>query len=171
MLQRLLNLSLVIKLRINDLLNELNSKLKSAKKQSLGKGFTIGNRDELIALVESVRSLLPNVVSDAQEVLNRREAIIQEAKLQAEEVLAQAQIQRDKLASNHEVLLTAAAEAKLLREEVAAEVAKLRNETDEYIDKQLARFEVALTNVLVSVRKGRERLGGELGTEDLSSPN
>lgn len=171
MLQRLLNLSLVIKLRINDLLNELNSKLKSAKKQSLGKGFTIGNRDELIALVESVRSLLPNVVSDAQEVLNRREAIIQEAKLQAEEVLVQAQIQRDKLASNHEVLLTAAAEAKLLREEVAAEVAKLRNETDEYIDKQLARFEVALTNVLVSVRKGRERLGGELGTEDLSSPN
>lgn len=155
-------------MQVNALLNDLVSKLKSAKKQSLGKGFVIGDKDELIALVESVRALLPSVVADAEEILNRRESIIQEAKMQAEKVLAKAEVQRDQLASNHEVLLTAAAQAEALRQEVAAEVEKLRIETDDYIDKQLARFEIALTKVLTSVRKGRERLVSDTETEDRS---
>ena len=155
-------------MHINDLLNELSQKLQSAKKQSLGRGFLIGDKDELIQLIENVRALLPTVVTEAESILTRREEVIRDAKLQAEKILEQAAAQRDKLASNHEVLLTAAAEAEAIRQEVAAEVAKMRTETDDYIDKQLARFEVALTKVLASVRKGRDRLGGDTGFEDLS---
>lgn len=155
-------------MHINDLLNNLSAKLNSAKKQSLGRGYLIGDKDELLALIEDVRALLPTVVEEAETVLAKKDEIIRDAKLQAEKVLEQAAAQRDKLASSHEVLLTAAAEAEAIREEVAAEVAKMRAEADDYIDKQLARFEVALTKVLSTVRKGRDRLGGDSGFEDLS---
>lgn len=155
-------------MHVNDLLNDLVARINAAKKQSLGRGFLIGDKDELLGLVEDVRSLLPTVVSEAEAILQRREEIIREAKLQAERIIEQAAAQRDKLASNHEVLLTAAAEAEAIRAEVNAEVAKMRAEADDYIDKQLARFEVALTKVLATVRKGRDRLGGDGGFEDLS---
>ena len=155
-------------MHINDLLNELLTKLNAAKKQSLGRGFLVSDRDELINLIEDVRSLLPTVVTEAEALLAKRDELIREAKIQAEKILEQAAIQRDKLASSHEVLLTAAAEAEAIRNEVAHEVAKMRAETDDYIDKQLARFEVALTKVLTSVRKGRDKLGGDSGLEDLS---
>jgi len=155
-------------MHINDLLNDLVSKLNSAKKQTLGRGFLIGDKDELVNLIEDVRALLPSVVTEAESILAKRDEVIRDTKLQAERILAQAEMQRDKLASSHEVLLTAAAEAEAIRAEVAQEVAKMRAETDDYIDKQLARFEVALTKVLTSVRKGRDRLGGDAGLEDLS---
>lgn len=155
-------------MHINDLLNDLVNKLNSAKKQSLGRGFLVGDKDELISLVEDVRALLPTVVTEAEEILRKKEELIRDAKIQAERVLEQAATQRDKLASSHEVLLTAAAEAEAIRSEVAAEVAKMRAEADDYIDKQLARFEVALTKVLATVRKGRGRLSGDSEFEDLS---
>lgn len=155
-------------MHINDLLNDLVSKVNAAKKQSLGRGFLVGDKDELLRLIEDVRALLPSVVTEAETILQRREEIIREAKLQSERIIEQANAQRDKLASNHEVLLTAAAEAEAIRQEVATEVAKMRAEADDYIDKQLARFEVALTKVLATVRKGRDRLGGDSGFEDLS---
>jgi cell division septum initiation protein DivIVA len=155
-------------MHVNDLLNELSAKLQAAKKQSLGRGFLIGEKDELLSLVDDVRALLPTVVHEADELLKKRDELIQDAKAQAAKIIEQANIQREKLASSHEVLLTAAAEAEAIREDVAAEVAKLRAEADDYIDKQLARFEVALTKVLASVRKGRERISPESGFEDLS---
>ncbi len=155
-------------MHVNDLLNNLITKLQAAKKQSLGRGYLIGEKDELISLLEDVRALLPTVVHEAEEILQKKDQLIYEAKLQAEKIIEQANLQRDKLASSHEVLLTAAAEAEAMRQEVSAEVAKLRAETDDYIDKQLARFELALTKVLGSVRKGRDRLTPASSYEDLS---
>ena len=151
---------------INDLLNNLAAKINNAKKQQFGRGFIIGDKDELIALIEDVRSLLPTVVHEAEEVLNRKEELIRAAKLQAEQILNQAAEHRDQLASNHEVLLKAAAQAEEMRAQVESEVAKMRAEADDYLDKQLARFEVALTKVLSSVRKGREHLLSESKDED-----
>ena len=155
-------------MQVNDLLNNLITKLQAAKKQSLGRGYLIGEKDELISLLEDVRALLPTVVHEAEEILQKKDQLIYEAKLQAEKIIEQANLQRDKLASSHEVLLTAAAEAEAMRQEVSAELAKLRAETDDYIDKQLARFELALTKVLGSVRKGRDRPTPASGYEDLS---
>jgi hypothetical protein len=155
-------------MHVNDLLDNLITKLQAAKKQSLGRGFIIGEKDELISLLEDVRALLPTVVHEAEDILQKKDQFIYEAKLQAEKIIEQANLQRDKLASSHEVLLTAAAEAEAIRQEVSLEVAKLRAETDDYIDKQLARFELALTKVLASVRKGRDRLTPASGYEDLS---
>jgi len=36
--------------QINDLINQLISRLESAKKQTLGSGFVIGDKEELISL-------------------------------------------------------------------------------------------------------------------------
>ena len=83
----------------------------------------------------------------------------------ASTIISNAQVERDRLASSHEVLLTAASEAEAMRAEVLAELAQMRAETDKYVDGQLARFEAALTKVLGSVRKGRDRLG-PLGPSD-----
>jgi chromosome segregation ATPase len=151
--------------QINDLINQLISRLESAKKQTLGSGFVIGDKEELISLVADIRALLPTVVADAEQIIHQQTELLNSASNKASTIISNAQAERDRLASNHEVLLTAASEAEAMRAEVLAELAQMRAETDKYVDGQLARFEAALTKVLGSVRKGRDRLG-PLGPSD-----
>lgn len=152
-------------MQINDLINQLISRLESAKKQTLGSGFVIGDKEELISLVADIRALLPTVVADAEQIIHQQTELLNSASNKASTIISNAQAERDRLASNHEVLLTAASEAEAMRAEVLAELAQMRAETDKYVDGQLARFEAALTKVLGSVRKGRDRLG-PLGPSD-----
>ena len=151
-------------MQINDLINQLISRLESAKKQTLGSGFVIGDKEELISLVADIRALLPTVVADAERIIHQQTELLNSATNKAT-IISNAQVERDRLASSHEVLLTAASEAEAMRAEVLAELAQMRAETDKYVDGQLARFEAALTKVLGSVRKGRDRLD-PLGAPD-----
>ncbi len=152
-------------MQINDLINQLISRLESAKKQTIGSGFVIGDKEELISLVADIRALLPTVVADAERIIHQQTELLNSATNKASTIISNAQVERDRLASSHEVLLTAASEAEAMRAEVLAELAQMRAETDKYVDGQLARFEAALTKVLGSVRKGRDRLG-PLGAPD-----
>lgn len=74
------------------------------------------------------------------------------------------------MVSEHEVYLAAVAEAEALRQETLEDTARMRRETDDYIDGKLATFEITLHKTLQAVDRGRERLRSqmyeELATED-----
>jgi hypothetical protein len=67
--------------------------------------------------------------------------------------------------SEHEVYLAAVAEADALRHDSIQETARMRQETDDYIDAKLATFEITLHKTLQTVDRGRERLRSQMYEE------
>jgi hypothetical protein len=67
--------------------------------------------------------------------------------------------------SEHEVYLAAVDEADALTRQTGAETARMRKETDDYIDAKLATFEITLQKTLQTVDRGRERLRSQMYQE------
>jgi cell division septum initiation protein DivIVA len=130
----------------------------------------IVNRTQVLDLIEEIRQLLPESVHRADELLADREAVVQDGRREADRILERARTEADRMVSEHEVYLAAVAEADALREETLEDTARMRRETDDYIDGKLATFEITLHKTLQAVDRGRERLRSqmyeELATEE-----
>ena len=76
-----------------------------------------------------------------------------------------ARAESDRLVSEHEVYLAAVDEAGALTRQAMQETARMRKETDDYIDAKLATFEITLQKTLQTVDRGRERLRSQMYQE------
>ena len=143
---------------VQERLDELTVLVEDAKSMPLSASCIV-NRTQVLDLIEEIRQLLPESVHRADELLADREAVVQDGRREA-----------DRMVSEHEVYLAAVAEADALREETLEDTARMRRETDDYIDGKLATFEITLHKTLQAVDRGRERLRSqmyeELATEE-----
>ena len=154
---------------VQERLDELTVLVEDAKSMPLSASCII-NRTQVLDLIEEIRQLLPESVHRADELLADREAVVQDGRREADRILERARAEADRMVSEHEVYLAAVAEAEALREETLEDTARMRRETDDYIDGKLATFEITLHKTLQAVDRGRERLRSqmyeELATEE-----
>lgn len=149
---------------VQERLDELMVMVEDAKSMPLSASCVL-NRAQLLDLIEEIRQLLPESVYRADELLADREAVVLDGRREADRILEQARVQADRMVSEHEVYLAAVAESNALRAETAAETARMRQETDDYIDAKLATFEITLHKTLQTVDRGRERLRSQMYQE------
>ena len=57
-----------------------------------------------------------------------------------------------------------------MRADADAEAARMRRETDDYVDAKLANFEVALHKTIAAVQKGRDKIRGRHDYDELGDP-
>jgi cell division septum initiation protein DivIVA len=154
---------------VQERLDELTVLVEDAKSMPLSASCIV-NRTQVLDLIEEIRQLLPESVHRADELLADREAVVQDGRREADRILERARTEADRMVSEHEVYLAAVAEADALREETLEDTARMRRETDDYIDGKLATFEITLHKTLQAVDRGRERLRSqmyeELATEE-----
>lgn len=154
---------------VQERLDELTVLVEDAKSMPLSASCIV-NRTQVLDLIEEIRQLLPESVHRADELLADREAVVQDGRREADRILDRARAEADRMVSEHEVYLAAVAEAEALREETLEDTARMRRETDDYIDGKLATFEITLHKTLQAVDRGRERLRSqmyeELATDD-----
>jgi F0F1-type ATP synthase membrane subunit b/b' len=91
--------------------------------------------------------------------------VVQDGRREADRILDRARNEADRLVSEHEVYLAAVDEAAALTHQTANETARMRKETDDYIDSKLATFEITLQKTLQTVDRGRERLRSQMYQE------
>jgi len=149
---------------VQERLDELTVMVEDAKSMPLSASCVL-NRAQLLDLIEEIRQLLPESVYRADELLADREAVVQDGRREADRLLEQARSQADRMVSEHEVYLAAVAESNALREETVNDTARMRQETDDYIDAKLATFEITLQKTLQTVDRGRERLRSQMYQE------
>lgn len=149
---------------VQERLDELMVMVEDAKSMPLSASCVL-NRAQLLDLIEEIRQLLPESVYRADELLADREAVVLDGRREADRILEQARVLADRMVSEHEVYLAAVAESNALRAETAAETARMRQETDDYIDAKLATFEITLQKTLQTVDRGRERLRSQMYQE------
>ncbi|MEV4440419.1 cell division initiation protein [Streptomyces sp. NPDC049577] len=143
-------------------LDEIVTAVSGARSMPMSASCVI-NRAELLALLEEVRAALPGSLAQAREVIGDREQLVAGAHEEAERILAAARAERASMISGTEVARLSADEAERILADARREAAAIRAEADDYVDSQLANFEVVLTKTLGSIDRGREKLLGLRG--------
>jgi vacuolar-type H+-ATPase subunit H len=154
---------------VHDKLDELSALVEGARAMPMSASCVV-NRGQVLDLLDDVRSLLPDSLAQADDVLADRDDIVIAARASAVEIIARADEQARELVSEHEIYRAAAAEADAVRADADAEAARMRRETDDYVDAKLANFEVALHKTIAAVQKGRDKIRGRHAYEELGDP-
>jgi cell division septum initiation protein DivIVA len=142
---------------VHDKLDELSALLENARSMPMSASCVV-NRSQVIEVVDDIRSLLPDELRYADQLLADSERVVAEGRTEAERLVSRARDESDRLVSENEVYLAAVAEAEATRREAFDEATRMRTEIDDYVDAKLANFEIALQKTMNAVAKGREKI-------------
>lgn len=142
--------------------------------------LTIVDRYRILHQLDSIRSLLPQALNLAIEILRRRQDIINEAETYSHNLVKSAQEKASKILSESVIIHQAELEANQLKYQVQQECEQMQQQTqatiahwrelamtecrdiqngaDEYADEVLDRIEQQLQQMLQIITKGRQEL-------------
>jgi cell division septum initiation protein DivIVA len=150
------------------MLDRLEELIAQATKVPLT-GKVLVDPDELLALVDEMRELLPQEIRDANRVAREREAILSEAREQAEITVREAQALAAKLTSESAVAKEAQAQADELIDQAKRVAREIRQNALEWADDLFSRVQPDLERLAsesqkaaAAIRKAREELRQQL---------
>lgn len=149
------------------LLDDITEIVETARAMPMSASCVV-NRAELLGLLDELRDKLPAALTEADEVLQDRDAVVEEGRSEAEQLLAEAKKERSRLLAQHEIVVQAQAEAARITEEARYQADAMRLEVEDYVDAKLANFEIVLNKTLSAVARGREKLSGRHELDDLA---
>jgi vacuolar-type H+-ATPase subunit H len=129
------------------------------------------HRGEMLELLEDARSVLPVDLSSAEDILAKRDQIIEEGRASAEAMIATAREDVARMVEQTSIVQAARDEAKRILDDARDLAEEERQEVEAYIDGRLATLEVILNKTLEAVARGRERLEGANDKDVLSQLN
>jgi hypothetical protein len=144
---------------VHDKLDEISSLVRKARAMPMSASCVV-NRQQLLGLLDELRLLLPEELRHAEELLQERDAVVDQGRHRAGRIVDEAQSQRAELVSETAVMAKARHEAAELLRRANDEITQMRVDVDNYVDEKLANFEVVLTKTLGAVHRGREKLRG-----------
>jgi vacuolar-type H+-ATPase subunit H len=148
-------------------LAEITSLVESARAMPMSASCVV-NRADLLTLLGDLEALLPETISQAQEVLGDKESVVEEGRREAEKIVAAARAERRRLVEATDVHQEATAEAERVLAEARQSAESMRVEVEDYVDAKLANFEIVLTKTLSAVERGRQKLSGRHELEQLA---
>lgn len=132
-------------------------------------GKVLVDPDELLALIDEMRDLLPQEVREANRVARDRDAILAQAREQAEAAVRAAQVMAGQLTSEAAVTREAQTQADELIDQAKRVAREIRQNALEWADDLFARVQPDLERVAAesqksaaAVRKARDELRQQL---------
>ncbi len=157
---------------VHDKLDQISALVEDARAMPMSASALV-NRAELLGLLDDLRELLPAQLHDADVLLSDRAAVVDQGRAQAEQLVAQARAEHDRLVEETAVVVSARERADAVLSAAQSESQRLLTQADDYVDRKLGEFEIALDQLMAQVRRGRERLaerqaadGGRAGSGD-----
>jgi vacuolar-type H+-ATPase subunit H len=150
-------------------LDEIITMVETAKGKALSGSAAVIDRSVLLGALEELRQLLPAEMSEARSLLRERDDLQAEARAQADALLGRARAdadraiaialqERSRLVSESVLVAEAERVAAEITDDAEAEAQRMREQTDDYVDASLARFEELLAGSLETVSRGRARV-------------
>ncbi len=139
------------------LLEQLEELVEKAPELPLT-GKVLIDADELLDLIDQIRTSVPEEVRRAEAVSVEKDRVIAEGQQKAERIVAQAEEYASKLIKESEIHRQAEQEARRIVEEASQRAQEIRRGADEYADQVLRNLQDALEKTLSVVSKGREQL-------------
>ncbi len=155
-------------MEIMALIDRLEDLVSQATKVPLT-GKILLDPDDLLALIDEMREIVPQEVREANRVARDREAILRETREQAEQTVREAQALAAKLTSEAAVAKEAQSQADELIDQAKRVAREIRQNALEWADELFARTQPDLERLSVetqkaalAVRKAREELRNQL---------
>jgi F0F1-type ATP synthase membrane subunit b/b' len=149
------------------IIEQILIEIAEARSVPLSRDGALVNRQEMINLLNELKKKLPEDILQANQLLDNKEAVMEEGRMAGQAVIEQARAEANRLISQTEIVQAATQRAQEILQQVNQELNSMRNETDEYIDARLANFEITLNRTLLAVRRGREKISGKSLFNDL----
>jgi vacuolar-type H+-ATPase subunit H len=118
------------------------------------------HRGEMLEILEGARDFLPSDLSGAEDIIAKRDQIIEEGRTSAESMIATAREDVARMVEQTSIVQAARDEAQRILDEARDLAEDERREVEAYIDGRLATLEVILNKTMEAVARGRERLEG-----------
>lgn len=142
------------------IIERILKEIEEARSVPLSRDGALVNRQEMMNLLNELKAKLPPDILHAQHLLENKEAVINEGRLAGQAIIEEAKHEANRLISQTEIVQEANLRAQDILRQVDEELAKMRHQTDEYIDVKLANFEESLQKTMQVVRRGREKING-----------
>ena len=142
------------------IIERILKEIEEARSVPLSRDGALVNRQEMMNLLNELKAKLPPDILHAQHLLENKEAVINEGRLAGQAIIEEAKHEANRLISQTEIVQEANLRAQDILRQVDEELAKMRHQTDEYIDVKLANFEESLQKTMQAVKRGREKING-----------
>lgn len=86
------------------------------------------NADDFLDVLDKARARLPEELREADEILQRRDHIVNEAQRRSEQIVGQARRQAEQMLQESELLKAVQAEVERIRKQVVSEIEQMRRE-------------------------------------------
>ena len=140
-----------------DIIGALYDMVQDAKGIPLAGEKCILERDQMLDLLDELRSTLPNDLQAAQDIVAKRNDLLASGKREAEAIRRKAEEDARQMVSETEIVVAARKKAKEVQGNAEIQARELRRVANEYCEDTLKRTEEAVALSLDEVRKARQR--------------
>ena len=140
---------------VTRLIDMLYERIEDAKSPALKPNMSMVDRDEMLDMLDELRSALPVELKRAQELLAAREKFVDDAKREVDRMMRQAELDAKTKVSDSEVLYAAKEKARQNVAKAEERSRQLYQVANEYAEDALARTEEAVQAALDEVRQSR----------------
>jgi F0F1-type ATP synthase membrane subunit b/b' len=126
------------------------------------------HRSEMLEILDSARESLPHDLFQAEEILSKKDSLIDEGRSSSEQMIATAREEVARMIEQTAIVQAARDEAQRILDDARTQAADERAEVDSYIDGRLATLAVILNKTMDAVARGRDRLDGANDKDVLS---
>ena len=142
---------------LDELINRMYDMVQDAKGIPLAGEKCILERDQMLDLLDELRSTLPNDLQAAQDIVAKRNDLLASGKREAEAIRRKAEEDARHMVSETEIVVAARKQAKQVQGNAEIQARELRRVANEYCEDTLKRTEEAVALSLDEVRKARQR--------------
>lgn len=139
------------------ILNEVIDKIATAPNVPLSSTPRI-DRDSIVGLLQDAAACLPDEIRQARWMLKERTDFMAKTQRDADEIVEAARVQAERLVQRTEVVRAAETRARQVLETADTDSRRLKNETEDFLDRRLGSFEILLDRLTRTVAQGRQRL-------------
>ena len=142
---------------VNSLIDMLYEKIEDARSPALKPNMSMVDRDEMLELLDELRSQLPVEIKRAQELLSAREKFVEDAKRDVDRMMRQAELEAKSKVSESEVMAAAKERSRQIIAHAEDRTRQMYQVCNEYTEDALARTEEAIQMALDEVKQSRIR--------------
>jgi ElaB/YqjD/DUF883 family membrane-anchored ribosome-binding protein len=116
------------------------------------------NENDFFEIIDQMRVSVPEELRRAEELLQRKEAVMVEAAADAEQLLEETRRKAERLLDEHEIAASARAEAEGIRAQAQRDGDEVRKGADDYAIGTLSELESRLSSLLRTTSNGLSKL-------------
>src|SRR4051812_32973006 len=139
------------------LIDRLETLVRTARRMPMMSKIML-DEQELVDLIDQMRTVLPEEIRYAKHVLREKEQILADAQAQADDILRTAREQADLMIQREGLLKEARGQADQIIRQAQEEGERIQVGADNYTKQVLTDLEEALNRHLASVHKGLDTL-------------